>query len=56
MRIVCAWCGADLGTKPGPADKVTHGCCERCMAKMLDELDGGSASSIPVTEPRQEKQ
>ena len=30
MKSVCAWCGADLGRRPGPADLMTHGMCAVC--------------------------
>ena len=35
MRIVCAWCGKDLGEKEGAGkEKVTHGICQECLAKL----------------------
>ena len=38
MKIVCAWCGADLGEKkPLDDPEVTHGICPECAAKMLEE-------------------
>ncbi len=41
MRVVCAYCGRDLGTKPGGADDdVSHGICDDCVAeqnRLLDE-------------------
>jgi len=34
MKIVCAWCGKDLGEKEPLEDKrITHGICEECEAK-----------------------
>ena len=35
MRIVCAWCGKDMGEKNGKGEEeVTHGICEECLAKI----------------------
>lgn len=31
MRVVCAWCGADMGEKDGQGETgVSHGMCEDC--------------------------
>lgn len=38
IRIVCAWCGADLGTKHAdnlPAGSVSHGICKPCADKLV---------------------
>ncbi len=35
MKIVCAWCGKDLGVKEPVSDDVTHGICEDCAEKLL---------------------
>ena len=35
MRIVCAWCGKDMGEKKGNGEeKITHGICQECLAKL----------------------
>lgn len=35
MKIVCAWCGKDMGEKPPFEDKsVTHGMCPECYKKV----------------------
>ena len=34
-RLVCAWCGRDLGPSNTPED--SHGICEKCRRKMLEE-------------------
>jgi len=35
MKVICAWCGKELGTikaiKPG---RVSHGMCEGCKARI----------------------
>jgi len=34
MKIVCAWCGADMGEKDGQGTTgTTHGICEKCFRK-----------------------
>lgn len=35
---VCAWCGKTLGTKETTDGAVTHGMCDGCQAKMLDDM------------------
>jgi hypothetical protein len=39
MNVVCAWCKAEMGVKPGPDGKTSHGMCDRCQAKINAELD-----------------
>lgn len=34
MKAQCAWCKADMGTRPGPPEMVTHGICPACAAQM----------------------
>jgi len=41
MKVVCAWCGKDLGEKPGPTGKVSHGICEDCHKVVLTEVERG---------------
>ena len=31
MRVVCGWCGIAMGTKPGPANLVSHSICGICF-------------------------
>ena len=34
MKVVCAWCGADMGEKDGLGNTgTTHGICEKCFRK-----------------------
>lgn len=36
MKIVCAWCGKEIGEKPPYEDKsVTHGICDICVTKFF---------------------
>ena len=40
MKIICAWCGKDLGEKDGKGEEgVTHGLCQECFDKM--KVEGG---------------
>lgn len=34
MRIVCAWCGKEIGKKENDDEEVSHGLCEECFAKL----------------------
>ena len=43
MRVLCAWCGADMGEKEcsGPDNGlVSHSICERCRMETMTELEG----------------
>ena len=39
MKIVCAWCLRDLGKKPGPEGKMSHGMCDQCREKIEREME-----------------
>lgn len=40
IQRVCAWCGNDMGTKPGDGQEgTTHDICEECEAKQLEVQD-----------------
>ncbi len=44
MKIICSWCGKNLGEKPPYKDKsTTHGICKKCAKKMEDDADPGPA-------------
>ena len=49
MKIVCAWCGKDIGKKDGKGKEgVTHGLCQECFDKMKVKAEKGiSAESKP---------
>jgi len=49
MKIVCAWCGKNLGEKDGEGEEgVTHGLCQECFDKMkVKERKRISAESKP---------
>ena len=33
MKVVCAWCGRDMGEQLGPVGLVSHGMCSECEKK-----------------------
>ncbi len=38
LKVVCAWCGVDLGEKDGKGEEgVSHGMCEKCFAKVRSQ-------------------
>jgi len=38
MKVECAWCGKDLGEKPGPEGATSHGICKECADVMIQEI------------------
>ena len=35
IKVVCAWCGKDMGEKDGQGKEgISHGLCEECRAEM----------------------
>ena len=45
MKVICAWCGKDMGEKDGKGvEGVSHGICEDCVNKYFPE--------ITIPEPR----
>lgn len=46
MTVSCAWCRADLGTKPRLSDtRATHGICATCGSQMLSPTRLGDTPS-----------
>jgi len=38
VKIVCAWCGKEMGEKPPLGDKsITHSICPKCKEKHFNE-------------------
>lgn len=42
-RVLCAWCGADLG--PTSTAKDSHGICAACEAREFPELAEAKATT-----------
>lgn len=39
MRIQCAWCKIDMGTKrPYGDDRVSHSCCHSCKRLLRESI------------------
>ena len=39
MKIVCAWCGKDMGEKEGEGiEGISHSVCEECADKLVLEM------------------
>lgn len=41
MKVICAWCKKDMGTKngaPGTHNDVSHGICPECKARVQEEI------------------
>jgi hypothetical protein len=52
MKIICAWCGKDLGSKPPLTNpNISHGMCDACETVMNKELD--AADKALQTAPQQ---
>lgn len=46
MKIVCAWCGKDMGEKPPYEDKgTTHTICPECFEKQFPNVSKGKAAN-----------
>ena len=38
MKIVCAWCGKDMGEKDSDGvEGISHGVCEQCLKELKAE-------------------
>lgn len=40
MKMICAWCGKDLGEKDGRGvEGISHCVCEGCLHKFQEEVE-----------------
>ena len=40
MKIVCAWCGKDMGEKDGEGiEGISHGICEECLTQLEEKAE-----------------
>ena len=37
MKVVCAWCGKEIGKYDDNTDEVSHGICDDCLRKVEKE-------------------
>ncbi len=50
MKIVCAWCGNDMGEKDGKGvEGVSHSICRECLAKVIAKKDSKTGGDENVT-------
>ena len=50
MKIVCAWCGKDMGEKDGKGvEGVSHGLCNECLVKLMAEVKNKIGDDETVT-------
>jgi len=49
MKVICAWCNKDMGTKP-PLDSnhISHGICDECKERELKEYKEGKKDEKKV--------
>ncbi len=61
MKIVCAWCGKDMGEKNGKGvEGISHSICQECLARLTAKVESksstGSEQDGKCTFPEQAKQ
>ena len=44
IKIICGWCGKDMGTKEAEQEGETHGICPDCSKKIKDDLEKRKAA------------
>ena len=46
IKIVCAWCGKDMGEKEGEGvEGVSHGVCNPCLDKLQAKTENGISAN-----------
>jgi len=55
MKIVCAWCGREMGEKNGRGvEGVSHGLCNKCLARLQEEVKSGLSAESELIEDAQD--
>ena len=45
MKIVCAWCGKDMGEKNGKGvEGISHSICQKCLARLTAKVESKSST------------
>ena len=45
LKIVCAWCGKDMGEKDGKGvEGISHGLCKECSEKLGVKRDNSGST------------
>lgn len=53
MKIVCAWCGKEMGEKTPLEDKsVTHSICPKCERKHFPKKQRGKGGNDAAKRPQ----
>ena len=48
MKIICAWCGKNIGERFEDIEGISHGVCDECLAKIKVKTDDeASAEANP---------
>lgn len=47
LKVVCAWCGKELGEKEGP-EGITHGICDNCLLRYFPHIYEKVKESLEV--------
>ena len=46
MKIICAWCGKDLGEKDGKGVKgISHGVCDKCLSELEAKAENSNVKN-----------
>ena len=56
MKIVCAWCGRDIGEKDGKGvEGISHGVCKECFDRLGAKVGkrGKRRGAEPITKAHQ---
>ena len=54
MKVVCAWCGKDMGEKRGPKNKISHAMYPSCKEKYFGgEKENASPGPVCLGRQRQ---
>ena len=49
MRVLCAWCSRDLGTKSPETPGVTHTICPDCLDREFPKMKSPKRQAIEAT-------
>ena len=52
IRVICAWCGKDMGTKPGHSQGPSHSMCPECKAQEMATFEKEKQKCLESTRSR----
>lgn len=44
MKIICAWCGKNMGERFEDIEGISHGVCDECLAKIKVKTDNEASA------------